>query len=223
MACCARAVCCALCGAVGARDVSECDWRRAEGSAASRRVGAFVVLRARVWRAGGAQCAACEAWRAMCCVRSVLRMVRCGRRASQKRARGGGGLKDRSAAARRGVRGLACVCALSGRRAMCCVRGVARNVLRASVLRMVRCGRRASRKRVRGGGGLKGRAASRRAGALWCACVWVDRMALRVPRARRVAVQSVASGRRTMCGRVRCAPCGAVGARAGSEYEAAAG
>ena len=38
---------------------------------------------------------------------------------------------------------------------MCCVRGVARNVLRAGVLRMVRCGRRASRKRVRGSGGLK--------------------------------------------------------------------
>jgi hypothetical protein len=58
--------------------------RRAELPAASRRVGA-VWLRGCEVASGSAQCAAREAWRAKCCVRCVLRTVRCDGRASRKR------------------------------------------------------------------------------------------------------------------------------------------
>ena len=164
------AVCRALCGVVGTRDVSECDWRRS---------------------------AACEAWRAMCCVRSVLCRVRCGRRASWRRvhspaaprrvgalwscvqcaacvvccarcgAVGARAGSECEAAAGWGARCVAAavafrlVCArVMSRRRQCrgavgCERKV-RNVWRAGVPRAVRCGRRASWKRVRGGGGLGG-------------------------------------------------------------------
>ena len=160
------AVCRALCGVVGTRDVSECDWRRSaaceawrakccvrsvlcrvrcgrraswrrvHSPAAPRRVGAFVVLRA------------------VCCVRSVLCRVRCGRRASWKRVRGGGGLKGPLRHGAPAHCGCACVWVVSGWRLRCRVRGVGRKVCVREVLRTVRCGRRASWKQVRGGGGL---------------------------------------------------------------------
>jgi hypothetical protein len=68
-----------------------------------------------------AHCVACEAWRAKCCVRRVLRRVRRGRRVGRRRARGGGGL---SYPLRRAV---SARCGCAGAR----WRAEARNVLRA--------------------------------------------------------------------------------------------
>ena len=208
--CVACDVWCARCGAVGARAGSECE-------AAVGRRACCVTVRQRVVvrvRVGG------ERWCSRCRVRGVgrrvavreaLRTVRRGRRASWKRVRGGGGL---GACCARRVGSLVGVCA--------CVRangapGRVRGVLRArGVLHTVRCGLRASRRRMRGGGGLKGPPRRGASGRSWsCVRVCVERAACNVLRAKRGA-QSVAC-------EVCCARCGAVGARAGSECEAAAG
>ena len=88
--------------------------RRAERPAASRRAGALWCMCVWVvsgWRVSG--------WRLRCrvrgvgrkvCVREVLRTVRCGRRASWKQVRGGGGLWS---SLRRGLRGVPGVCVCS--------------------------------------------------------------------------------------------------------------
>ena len=167
-----------------------------------------------------AHCVACEAWRAKCCVRRVLRRVRRGRRVGRRRARGGGGLScplRRAASAR---------CGCAGAR----WRAEARNVLRAKrgaqsvvcVVCYALCGamgaRAGSECEAAVGRGVRCIAAR---GALWlrrvCAC---DEQT-----ARNVADRSAreADGAQRAACVVCCAPCGAVGARAGSECEVAAG
>ena len=98
---------------------------------------------------------------------------------------------------------------------MCRVRSVARNVLRATcgaqdAVRPAREPEASARQRW-----AEGPAASRRVSALWCVFVWVASDG-----AQGVACE--AWGAECSCVKC-CALCGAVGARAGSECEAAAG
>ena len=87
-------------------------------------------------------------------------------------------------AARRAVRSGVCVC--GARRTMCCVRSVARDVLRAPCVAQGRRGRRASRKRAQGGGGLSG--PLRRGALAYCGCAGArgerKRATVRMSRAR---------------------------------------
>ena len=243
--CCARSVArkvlCALCAthcAVRwAREPEASVRRRCAGeSAASRLAGrcgcvvcARVMSRRRVMLRIGrrAKWLAHNVRRAWCAAHRAGRSAR-GPEASARRRRAEGGPLRHGALARRGAR--ACGWVPRARRG-------------AHRLRTVRCGRRASWRRVRGGGGLGGSlrrglrgvrgagsereatagrepTAPRRVG-----CFWLCVRASDEQTARDVAVRSAreADGAQRVACVVCCAPCGAVGTRAGSECEAAAG
>ena len=228
-------MCCAPCGAFGLRAGSECEAAAGWGArcVAARRgacgcCGAWRALCCGAWRAlslslslcvcvcdEDAQCAVCAACCALCGAVDA-------RAVSEREATAGWG--GRCFAARRGACGCAYARVMSRRHAMlrCCRRAkrTAHILLRAwcaahCAVRSARVPEASARRRR-----AAGPAASRRVGALVAECAACNEQAV-----RNVAVRLAreADDARCVACVVRFASCGAVGARVGSECEAAAG